>query len=140
MKAIRATAGLMLAFLCCLATAADMTPQDGVWLKNGIEAYNRAVVQGATSNDIMNGMAMAGWLGGVISAQRDTSSGFTIQMGFFAYSYSEFKKKKDEKNAEIVRTLYNDARSYVPKFDVPSGVQIDQIMAVVLKYLTNHPE
>jgi hypothetical protein len=139
MKTIRTMAGLILAFLCCLATAADLPPQDGVWLKDGIDAYNRFMGQGGAQSDIMKGMGTAGWLGGVITAQRDRTSEFLLSMGVFAGTYRDLKQKND-KDAEIARNLYKNAQFYVPKFNVPVNVQIEQIMAVVLKYLTNHPE
>jgi len=140
MKTIRAIAGLMLAFLCCSATATDLPKMDGVWLKDGIEAYDRLMGQRGTGDDMANGILMSGWLRGVIAAQQHSSSNLTFRMMLFANVYRDLKQKGDEKNAEIARNLYKDAQTYAPKFDVPAGVTMDQIAAVVLKYLTNHPE
>ncbi len=139
MMIIRSFAGLIFALLSFLASSAEMPSPDGVWLRDSIEAFNR-IGTGGTQDDLVKGMAIAGWIGGVIATQRDTTSRMQITMGFFAYSYREFTQKKDEKNAALVRQLYSNARMYAPKFNIPSNVQIQQIMAVVLKYLNAHPE
>ena len=140
MKTMRTMAGLMLAFLCCLATAADLPTMDGVWLKDGIDAYNRIMGHPSSRDDMVKGALMSGWLSGVIAAQQQSSSDSMLRMTLFASIYREAKQKKDEKNAEIARNAYTTAQLYVPKFDVPVGITMDQIAAVVLKYLTNHPE
>jgi len=140
MKTIRAIAVLMLAFLCCSATAADLPKIDGVWLKDGIDAYDRLVGQRGTDDDMTKGILMSGWLRGVIAAEQYSSSDLMFRMMLFANAYRALKQKGDEKNAEIARNIYKDAQTYAPKFNVPAGVTMDQITAIILKYLTNHPE
>ena len=140
MKTIQAVTGLALVLLCFSVSAADVPTLDGVWLKDNIDAYNRLMAKRETGDDMTNAILISGWLRGVVAASQQSSTDIAVRMSLIARLHGDFKQKGDQKNAERMRVLYEDAKSYVPKFDVPSSTTMDQTTAVVLKYLTNHPE
>ena len=140
MTKIQVLTALLLSLLFCMANADEQQIADGVWLKNGIDAYNRIVAKQATQDDIANGALISGWVSGVLSEQQERNSIFKMQVGFFEFGYRDAKNKGDKKKAEHFQSLYKNAQIFSPRFIVPDSVTKQQIMAILYKYLSNHPE
>jgi hypothetical protein len=130
-------AAVLLCILHGLASA-QASSYNGVSLKKGLDAYDRIyVTRNASDDDFRDGTMLIAYVSGMLAVHR--ANNLTAMLLFAGTNVStdgNAKQNMSEVNAVRLRTLL----AFTPLLTLPDNVPPDQLVAILRKFLNEHPE
>ncbi len=136
---------LVLLLVLALSLQAQESAEPGVWLRNGLVAIlkcnqPRSPANPITDDDVKMAATVNGFISGVWLTLRDVKNHATNE-----YVRHMAIRDKAKASGDVGTEQWAKARLWIlaetaMEFDPPSNVSIDQVRAVVEKYVNMHPE
>ncbi len=130
--------GASFIFFSTLALAQSDEKLDGNWIKKGLDATNRVVVAGNSSDeDVIISLNLVYYVYGMLAVHRSNNVGPGL-LAKAAQLSNEKKQQNDQPscNDQAIRT----ALLFTPLIGLPDNITPQQIIAILEKYMKSHPE
>jgi hypothetical protein len=121
----------LLLFTTC--AMAQVVKRDGVWLKNGIDAYDRTfVLKNGSDQDVSDALILVAYVSGMLEVHRQNN----LNAGLIAMGANSGRvRKMSEADAAKVKI----ALFFAPLLKVPDDLSPPQVVAILRKYLSQNP-
>jgi Rap1a immunity proteins len=133
---VKLLAAVLLCVLHGVASAQGAT-FNGVSLKRGLDAYDRIhVTKNASDTDFQEMTLLIGYVSGMLAVHRENN----IRAVALFVAGKEIKDLSKKQRSEVESDRLMRLLGFTPLLALPDNVPVEQLLAVLRKYLNEHPE